>query len=1822
MKEIRMTTNWKNWKKSTKCIVCGFILISVILAFYIPNIFYGGTTQISSASQLLSLATQSKAKSLTDTYELTQDIDLSGYDFSGIGSEEFPFMGSFDGNGYTISGLGVLQIQNTYSPQSGLFVYIENATITDLQIKGAKVTPETGGGIVATEAVNSTFTNVSVEDATLDITLQNNVPETSHVEAGFAGGLVGYAKDCTFYDCEVRNSTIGSNQKNITANIGEGFYVGGLVGVADNTMIEYSRVIDGLVDVNISTQIAALDRTFIHNGGIVGSLKNGSSVIDSFSSTNLNTDVEMAMQTAVGVSNYFGGIAASMEGENCVIKRCHFSGMQTGTKKNTARGTELAFYMTGICGYVEDENVGNITYAYYDYDKLLAESEGTEELVLTALRRENGANRGETENVKRLDSASYTTESSFETFDYVCSKANEYGHKNKWIMDETAKMPMHGDSFGARLDFPGAGSVTIEETKRSDGETLHGAIVTTSVNDSARQYTESEATDTVTLTATINEGYHFAGWYRTDNWFSNIPYTSLDGWKEMVTQTDASKLPEGTTWTMGTINGNTNTYDAPAEDDDFYLAHVQAEIKFMPLGGSATGAPTATVYYDYMDKMGDNSGYRIAINAVQSAAVTAGQITAKNGVFAGWTTQEGGIADAGLLELSTLGSAFYGQTTIVTEPLVLYPVFIQDASKIVFTTIEAGTTDRDGNDTQVSCFGNDYGYNTRVLEQYDASKRYTASVDFENLNDGSGSYKCILSLKDSDGNRITDDSIWKDSGYRFLGWYRIETTNAGAIVYDENGKPNAARISRELETELPTETSLSGIRLYEARFEYQVQYWAEYDKIEYIFPDGYEYASEWFEYGENFLDINGPKRMAEDFYGWYTGVDGGWAVQKAALETITNTGTGNEVAPFNGGGQKLTLDTIITEPMYAFSDYESDDTNYTLLFMSDFPFASSSLVFNMSSGFMNETFNFTTEEKEGYHFWGWTQQHIDAGDKILDSTSYFYESSEDRETWKNDKYLWSHSINKVGLSFNEYVYAAHYYADVNFITKDEKSTTVYRRYQDDVFRTEDITATYGSWDNDIDPMTVTAIKSGNHDGSGSSTQTMITIGASPSDEEMKVDGYRFLGWIDAAEIGYDPEKSYEDQSYMYRYIYDNPDDPFVTMHENRAEGLLWRSTDDIQVTETMTLIPVYTYDFSVEVTSNLSSLSSSLDYRVLRNAEDTGFDIYLTTNTEIDTTNYPFMGWYYNGTQVVDQNGNAAALNDEVADFTILDTEVSAALAKSTKPVYTFTANFNIRTTYHDAGADGADVVKAHSPNKVLGTTISTLKPVETPEDSYFIGWTTMQPTDSNKGTYSQGDYHVISDLDGQYGITQYATTGVGGGLADFLLTGEEIVQAPMDIYPIYVHLDTIRDNISVTSNMAGTDYEDSFTAGLGLDAAGLYLETTCTSDGYMLVDWKKSTDGSAWSFFTTLDKDTTKYYISIPAWSELLDTAKDDEVIEYYRADYGVKITYCGLTNDVLYEHGLLAGTQLLTYNYETKQSSYYKDVPMDIMTHYVSAFGERYGCLSYSNRMYTKEVNASGETVKTSFNAYVNMPIYKPLTFYLDIYMIYAMDTQEKLCALSDYKIGFAEDGSMNAYLLEDYTKEQYSNFLVGINEMNHGETLPIGVNEAQVNLYLQRNTDTGVTYGLYQSTETANHDPVYISTVISGTTYQIPLSAGIAEFAIVGSMQLSMADVDGYIPEDEETFFLYLTPPENSDATQLKVAIHPGETVTVTNLTFGDWTIEQDTAWAWRYTPVVVGDTEGDVIKKTVTVASAWAEDTAVTFDNERNDNLSFTDEESTK
>ncbi|MBN1187877.1 MAG: PASTA domain-containing protein, partial [Bacteroidales bacterium] len=194
-----------------------------------------------------------------ENFILINDINLMNLTITPIGSETVPFIGSFNGNGYSICNAVINRKDEDFV---GLFGYLMNGQITGLRFKDSRVYGnDIVGGLVGFADSNSNFSSCSIE-----VTVSGNsivgglggsnwgkvvqcycngtINGYSHV-----GGLVGYNNN-TINDCN-SNAIVTGND-----------YIGGLAGWNNGDIIKcYSTV-----DVNGFLEVGGLVG---HNNGIL-----------------------------------------------------------------------------------------------------------------------------------------------------------------------------------------------------------------------------------------------------------------------------------------------------------------------------------------------------------------------------------------------------------------------------------------------------------------------------------------------------------------------------------------------------------------------------------------------------------------------------------------------------------------------------------------------------------------------------------------------------------------------------------------------------------------------------------------------------------------------------------------------------------------------------------------------------------------------------------------------------------------------------------------------------------------------------------------------------------------------------------------------------------------------------------------------------------------------------------------------------------------------------------------------------------------------------------------------------------------------------------------------------------------------------------------------------------------------------------------------------------------------------------------------------------------------------------------------------------------
>ena len=240
------------------------------------------------------------------TFELMNDIDMSGISFRGIGKNSAHyFKGTFDGNNHVISNLTI----NTTEDNVGLFGYTLGARIDSVGLENVNITGgDYVGGLAGQATGSSSITN---SYATGSVTGSENV-----------GGLVGYA-----------NSIITNSYANSSVN-GEGT-VGGLVGSAYGSGIGNSYATGSVTGNDCVGGLVG----YVYVGSITNSYANGS-------------------VTATGSNAYVGGLVGYVTSGNNTING-YFDTQTTGQTAGIG-SINSSTTVTGTVTGVTTEELNNL----------------------------------------------------------------------------------------------------------------------------------------------------------------------------------------------------------------------------------------------------------------------------------------------------------------------------------------------------------------------------------------------------------------------------------------------------------------------------------------------------------------------------------------------------------------------------------------------------------------------------------------------------------------------------------------------------------------------------------------------------------------------------------------------------------------------------------------------------------------------------------------------------------------------------------------------------------------------------------------------------------------------------------------------------------------------------------------------------------------------------------------------------------------------------------------------------------------------------------------------------------------------------------------------------------------------------------------------------------------------------------------------------------------------------------------------------------------------------------------------------------------------
>lgn len=954
-------------------------------------------------------------------------------------------------------------------------------------------------------------------------------------------------------------------------------------------------------------------------------------------------------------------------------------------------------------------------------------------------------------------------------------------HPNEWAMDYKLKIPVHGQSVKATIDFPGAGTATIEKTKLGKDQAtsdpyafavsavLAGTAQGLAQGDTSVTFKQDTSAKPEGLTE-ANGGYRFMGWFREPG--VNVNRIDADNaWFNGKTDADAVKA--GKQVQKNEAHEITSSYTADNakgaeafKGNDLFIASYEAQVLFYNVKGETLAWQSGEEH----DKSTD--WYRYGVGLTPAAPADRGTLSV-SATFIGWTTQPSGeagmhggyaaITSPELAELKNAG-AFYPAGTEITVlgPTDFYPVYTDYVSNIM-TVFEGNEQDATDDQTRRDGVGK-------------------TDVKVETAEDGTSAY--TVQVLDVSGKAISEEGQLPD-GYRFLGWYENKGTEDA---------PLEVRVSRDPSYTLPADVDLTVPHTYIARFEYRVDYYVK-SMTNDAYKDSRLLCSVWNGYQTSFNEQVGSSYVRENIVHW--GSEHVYHGLKENYKDECNEG-------------RFGAETLIVAPLKAYSHTVKNDTGVdtrkNVIADTDFP-GSGTLDDEWVAGALK--FYFRPASKR-CHLYFWTLERQGG--------------------------CWTCVGNpvqsEIGID-SEYYMRAMVTTSVSFYGKDDVSVkSVTRRYEAPLLLDSDSTYTYKY------PFihTEQTVDNTPEHGKEGDVNPNLTLEASPTDAEMAVPGYKFLGWISTAEV--------QKGSDVWKYIYDVAGDPYVTSDPEKATPYL--ATNASKVTQWQDAYPVYVkYDVSYTTNLHRKGFDGTPGINVPRfditpklDPQQNG-DVVATVSPDITTTVY------------ADGTGGAYQLKKleiELPDGTVKKLDPTGEggntysyTVEPGKP-YTFVAYYTpIAVVYHlnDTDIDGKLAQEGNTLGSLKdGMPLPTYNvgDIDAATNAYnaFVGWTETKPASGN-------GYVVWSD-----------------GLP--MVNTNTVVNAPMELYPVYrasavivqSNIDANLDNPDSVRSLSRTDSGDQIS--LEVRAAAEVVGKDGTK--YDFVGWSRDYESdSKYTLMTEDDK-------------------------------------------------------------------------------------------------------------------------------------------------------------------------------------------------------------------------------------------------------------------------------------------------------------------------------------------------------------------------------
>ncbi len=295
-----------------KIIAICTIIIAITL---ISGCSFGGTTtSVTTAVTTvdtdnvidISTPTQLRAIEMNKSYRLVADIDLTGIEWTPLGSYEEPYLGIFDGNNHTISNLTITVRNDLFN---GMFAHMAG-TVKDLAL-----------------------TNFSIDYDCNYLT--------------YAGGLSGYLTG----DVENLELNGAINISNTKSNTFVGLMTGLSSAKITDTMTADQFVANQITNVTASGSIDASTKNFMFAGGLIGKTYN-SEVSNCVVDIAMDVSSQTYIVYAGGLTgHHYAGILIGFEEYVTSVDIPIQNNIVTGSLDVTSAGTHAS--VGGFVGYTQ-----------------------------------------------------------------------------------------------------------------------------------------------------------------------------------------------------------------------------------------------------------------------------------------------------------------------------------------------------------------------------------------------------------------------------------------------------------------------------------------------------------------------------------------------------------------------------------------------------------------------------------------------------------------------------------------------------------------------------------------------------------------------------------------------------------------------------------------------------------------------------------------------------------------------------------------------------------------------------------------------------------------------------------------------------------------------------------------------------------------------------------------------------------------------------------------------------------------------------------------------------------------------------------------------------------------------------------------------------------------------------------------------------------------------------------------------------------------------------------------------------------------------------